>query len=400
VKRWKKTQPVQILFSLGLGTAVSLMGDATLYAVLPTHTAQAGISLGAVGILLGVNRAVRVFLNGPVGLLYDRLPRRRLLVPALFLGALSTAIYAATRGFWPLLVGRALWGLAWSGIWVGGATVIMDVTTASNRGRWTGVYQMWFFAGAGLGAFAGGLLTDSVGYATTMWISAALTALAALPALFFLPETRGVREGDPAPCDETVRAATRLKGSLWVAVTLQGINRFAVAGVVSATLGLLVERRFPAAQLGLGVATLTGALIAGRTLFSMATPPLVGWLSDRIGDRWKVSAGGLALGAASMVLLTQASLLALLTGALVGAASSSSIQAMATTLTGDLARRGQRGRAIGLLHTSGDVGSALGPPAAYALLPLAGLQGVYLLCAVALAAGLVLALWSACRGRS
>lgn len=80
--------------------------------MLPTHTAQAGITLSSVGFLLGVNRAVRILLNGPIGLACDRWPRRRLFVPAVFIGALSTAVYAATHGFWPLLTGRLLWGLA------------------------------------------------------------------------------------------------------------------------------------------------------------------------------------------------------------------------------------------------------------------------------------------------
>ena len=148
--------PGKVLFPLALGTALSLVGDTTLYAVLPTHTAEAGIALGSVGIILSANRVVRVFLSGPAGLVYDRYPRRRLFVPALFVGALSTAVYAATRGFWPFLAGRLLWGLAWSGIWVGGATVILDVTTVRDRGRWTGLYQIWYFLGAGLGAFAAG----------------------------------------------------------------------------------------------------------------------------------------------------------------------------------------------------------------------------------------------------
>jgi len=43
------------------------------------------------------------------------------------------------------------------------------------------------------------------------------------------------------------------------------------------------------------------------------------------------------------------------------------------------------------LHTAGDLGSAIGPPAAYALMTWIGLRGVYLLCAVLFAAGLALA---------
>ena len=70
-------RPRTVLFPLGVGTALSLMGDGTLYTVLPTHTAEAGIALTSVGIILSVNRLVRLFLNGPAGLAYDRWPRRR-----------------------------------------------------------------------------------------------------------------------------------------------------------------------------------------------------------------------------------------------------------------------------------------------------------------------------------
>ena len=142
---------------LGLEKAIV---DQAVYENSVRQFGDAGIVLASVGVLLGANRAVRILLNGPAGLAYDRCPRRWLFVPALFVGALSTAIYALARSFWPLLIGRLLWGLAWSGIWVGGATVILDVTTDLDRGRWTGLYQTWFFFGGAAGAFVGGLLTD------------------------------------------------------------------------------------------------------------------------------------------------------------------------------------------------------------------------------------------------
>jgi len=382
--------PRKVLFPLGLGTALSLMGDGTLYTVLPTHTAEAGIALSSVGIILGVNRAVRLFLNGPAGLAYDRWPRRRLFVPALFIGALPTAVYAATRGFWPLLVGRLLWGLAWSGIWVGGATIIMDVTTAQDRGRWTGLYQTWFFLGAALSALAGGLLTDWLGYGATMWFGAAVTALGGVVALILLPETRGARPDLDDPSVEEIKPQLRANRGLWVVTSLQGINRFVIAGVFAATMGLLVRDWLSSAGLGLGVATLTGLLMSGRTLLSIAAAPLAGTASDRLGSRWGVVAWGLAIGVVSMALVAWGEPLAILAGVSLGAVASGSVQALVTALTGDLVSQAQRGRAIGLLHTAGDLGSAIGPPAAYALMLWIGLRGVYLLCAGLFAVGLAL----------
>ena len=119
---------MRVLFAIGIGTCTSLLGDASLYTVLPTETAAVGVVLANVGILLSANRFVRLVLNGPLGMLYDRWPRRPLFLAALFLGALSTALYAYAQGLWPLLFARMLWGLAWAGIWVGGNTILMDVT--------------------------------------------------------------------------------------------------------------------------------------------------------------------------------------------------------------------------------------------------------------------------------
>jgi MFS family permease len=400
--------PSRVLFPLGLGTALSLMGDASLYTVLPTHTAEAGIAMVQVGIILSINRLVRVFLNGPMGAAYDRSLRRGLFVGALFLGAVSTALYAATYGFWPLLVGRLLWGLAWAGIWVGGTTIILDVTTDQDRGRWTGLYQIWFFLGAALGAFVGGLLTDQIGYHAAMWAGAGVTAFGGLVALVLLPETRNVRtdttyEKSSKPIKDRYNvynpsnaAAWYQNPGLWVVAILQGINRFVYAGVVAATLALLVQEQISATDSRLtgpliGVATLTGTLMAGRTVLSVLAAPLSGMLSDKLGGRWPVTIVGLILGAISMLLLSDNSPVSILTGIALGAIAAGGVQTLVTALTGDLANKNQRGRAIGLLHTAGDIGSAAGPLIAYGLLLWIGLPGVYVLCGVLLVLGAIIA---------
>ena len=295
------------LFPLGLGTALSLMGDATLYAVLPTHTAEAGIPLASVGILLGVNRAVRLLTNGPAGLAYDRWPRRWLFVPALFVGALSTALYAATRGFWPLLAGRLLWGLAWSGIWVGGATVILDVTTgqgprASDRAVPNLVLPGRRVRRSGRrGAHRPGRLhrydvdrrrPDGAGR----------------------PGSLDLAAGDARDAPDTTSAlrpignGPRLLANrrLWLAASLQAVNRFVTAGVLWRPWGCWCRIGLRSAGALLGVATLTGLLLAGRTSLSMLAAPSSGIASDRLGSRWRVCAWTLAIGAAGMALVDPA----------------------------------------------------------------------------------------------
>jgi MFS family permease len=394
----------RVLLPIGLGTALSLMGDTALYAVLPTHTSAAGISLVSVGVILSANRWIRLITNGTAGVAYDRWPHRWFFVMAMFLGALSTALYAGTQGFWPLLAARLLWGLAWSGIWVGGNTIILDVTTAGDRGRWTGLYQFAFYLGSTLGFPAGGLLTDWLGYHRALSVAAGVTFLGALIALFFLPETRrlkdeGRRQKEEVPSSPLVRPPSTFEGertprrdSLASATLLYSANRFVAAGVISATLGLLIQQRWGEVRLAggapIGVATLTGALLGLSTLISMFAAPLAGHWSDRIQNRWRVAAGGLIPGVLGLGLLAVGHPAVILLGVPLSAIAAGSNQSLATALLGDFTAGARRGRALGWMHTFGDLSSAIAPPLAYWILPWIGLPGIYLACA-----GLLAGMW-------
>ncbi len=398
IPHWRVVLPV------GLGTGLSLAGDSSLYTVLPTHLAEAGVTLAAVGVILSANRFIRLALNGPAGWLYDRSSRRWIFVLSLFIGALSTAIYALTRGFVPLLAGRLLWGLAWAGIWVGGNTMMFDISTASNRGRRVGVYQAAFFLGSAAGAISGGLLTDWLGYHGAMGVAAGLTLLGALFAAFTLPETRTQKlpvpiVSDPSQAGKASKPVHSQRSDsieLVAALGLLGLNRLALAGVLPATLGLFlldrVGERIVLAGQTFGVASLTGFGLGASTLLAMSTVPLVGALSDRAASRWQVVAGGLLPGALGFVFLATGSPWGLLAGLLLTAVSSGSNASLSTTLVGDLSPEGRASRRLGLLFTVGDFASAIGPPLAIALIPLIGLNQIYILVAALFALMVLLSL--------
>ncbi len=377
-----------------IGTCLALLGDATLYAVLPTHTRDVGVTVASVGILLSANRFIRLALNGPAGLIYERWRRRPLFIASLLLGALSTAIYVLAQGFWLLLAGRLLWGVAWSGIWVGGNTIVLDVTGDADRGRWVGLYTLFFFLGAASGSLLGGLLTDGLGYHGAMAVNAALTLAGALVAWHWLPETRGRRAqaGSPeaAPVD-----GPRRRGEFASALTLLAAHRLAVAGILSSTLGIYllatVGEQLRVGSLTVGVATLTGLALGSNTLIAMVCAPLIGRLSDQMGSRWRTASVGLAPGVAGFGLLAASLPMAPLLGVPLIAVTSGSSQGLATTLIGDLGSRGQS-RRLGVLFTVGDLASAVGPPLAYGLMPHLGIRSIYLMVA-GLLVGVLVLMW-------
>jgi len=290
----------RILVPLGLGLILSLTGDATLYNVLPDPdiAAQAGVTLAMVGVLLGLNRLVRVVFNGLAGILYDRMPRRGLLIASLAVGAVSTMFYAAGRGALPMLAGRALWGLAWSGIWVGCNTVALDISDDRNRGRVSGQLQMWFLLGVALSSLAGGRFTDVFGYRSGLWISSALTLLGVVIWIVFLPETRPAEGISGEEESKEGVAPLPWKPILAAAVPTFAL-RFVFAGVIYSTtilwLSQFIDGGISVSRFFIPLATLTGGFSAGRVLVSMTGAPAAGRLSDSSDRRWPVMAGIMVL---------------------------------------------------------------------------------------------------------
>jgi MFS family permease len=399
---------------LGLAVCLSLFGDLTLYAVLVTQLDVVGLSLSAVGVMLGVNRLVRVPGNPLAGLLFDRWGRRPLFLLGMLVGVLSIVGSALLRTFWPFLITRVAWGIAWTLINVGGLTMVLDVSAPTNRGRLTGLYNTWMLAGLALGPLVGGFLVDRVGFRVGLLACAAIMALGLAVALAALPETAPsiVKDRDNAKDAQPARHGLSLpfsRGSVSVRRRLRAvlppghplilvaglylITQLAGEGVVLSTVSLLLQQRFgPRVALGglvLGVASASGLLLGLRSLLASAVGPLAGHLSDARSGRWPVVVASLVVGAAGFGLLFRAtSLWAIASGVLLSAVSGGAGLATLAALVGDLAPPGREGTAMGAYAAAGDVGSMAGPFLAFALASAVGLQWVYLLCVLAFLAGL------------
>ncbi len=384
-------QPItsnRVLTPLGFGLALSLLGDATLYAVLPSpiFASQAGISIVMVGWVLGLNRLVRILFNGPAGYLYDRFPRRPIMLSAMFIGSLSTALYAASSDAVGMLIGRVLWGLAWSGLWIGANTMALDISHDHNRGKVNGRLQMWFYISVAISSLLGGLFTDLFSYHGGLWVSSGLTFLGFLLWLRFLPETK-----PSSPPVEKPKTTPLTKGFPWF-VTLSCalpyfVMHFIFSGVLAATTILWLSQFIPASGFRLNgwavpLASLSGIFIALRVLVSVFSAPQIGRVSDFIGKRWLVLVVILLVfGGGGLWLLSLPVFGLSIIGAFMAAVSGGSIPTLVPAIVGDQVSFQQRSRVLGLIFTAGDLGSALGPPIALGLIPVFGLGAIYAWCA-------------------
>jgi MFS family permease len=397
-------QQVRLLLPLGLGMALSLTGDSTLYAVLPTQVDEVGVPLAAVGVLLGANRLIRIPGNLLAGALNDRLGRRRLFLIGLSLGIVSTASYSLARGFWPLLAGRLLWGSAWALINVGGYTMVVDCSTAADRGRMTGFYQLAFMVGLAISPLLGGTLTDALGFRRALLVCAAVSGVGLIAALVGLPETRSRapgrgRDGGVGLRRQFVALISALRGldrEILRADYVYLVTLFVSSGVMMSTVSLyvqeLVDSEISVAGMVVGVASLSGIMLTLRALLGMLAGPMAGAVSDWSRNRWWVVRGGILLGVVGFLTLALSpGLWAVPLGVALVALSSGALAAVVGALVGDLAAGGRHGLVMGGLATAGDVGSATGPLLAYLLITVWDLQWVYVLCAAVLASGLIAA---------
>ena len=398
----------RVLIPLGIAICLSLFGDLSLYAVLAGQADVVGLSLAAVGIMLGVNRLIRIPLNPLAGAFFDRFGRRRLFLLGMAIGTLSVAGFGIARGFWPFLLTRLGWGVAWTLINVGGMTMVLDISTPTDRGRLVGTYSIFGLLGLALGPLVGGALVDTLGFQPAMFICAGLVFLGLLVVAFALPETVRREGSGPAagatqphvprsPRDWLRRVRYGILGNRQLRTTfsLYMITKLAGEGIVLSTVSLLLQQRFGGVislgTLSLGVATVSGLILGLRSLLAGITGPVAGHLSDGRRGRGPIILASLALGMISFTLLAFAyTLPAIVLGVALSSVSGGAAIASLAAQIGDHTRPGQEGTVMGAYATAGDIGSTAGPFLAFTLVSLTGLRWVYLICSLAFIGGLAL----------
>lgn len=302
-----KSEAEKSVTVLALVTAICLFGDAMLYIVLPMHWESFGLtSLWEVGVLLSVNRLIRLPLNPIVGWLYNRIHKRSGILIAVSLTIVTTLSYGIFNGFWLLLVTRCLWGVAWAFLRLGGFLTILEVSTKENRGFLIGKYNGIWGLGGLVGMLAGGLLADIIGVDVVSFVFA-FCALLCIPAVIhFIPENPTVNKG--AQTNQRLFKDIKELKSI-IPVMLTGMIIYMVFfGALMSTLSLMIQEMYAANLtifgITIGVATLTGIIQATRWGWEPILAPKVGRISDGKTGRTPLLITALLLGAGLFFILT------------------------------------------------------------------------------------------------
>ncbi|WP_430789658.1 MFS transporter [Virgibacillus flavescens] len=154
----------KVIKIIAVVTALSLLGDSMLYIALPLYWKQVGLdSLWQVGILLSINRFIRLPVNPVVGWIYKKISLKTGLLIAVTIGAVTTLGYGIFSGFIAWVMLRALWGIAWSFFRIGGLSSVAYYADEKHLGKAMGTYNGIYRLGSLFGLLLGGLFVPVIG---------------------------------------------------------------------------------------------------------------------------------------------------------------------------------------------------------------------------------------------
>ena len=338
--------------------AASLLGDTLLYTVLPVSASHLGIARPTVGVILSLNRWVRLLTNPLGARLYERFGAGTLLVVAILIGSLSTALYAVPAYLAVFFAGRLLWGFSYSLLRLGSFLAAID-TAPGHAGRMIGntraIWGVGYFAGAIYAPFA----VEAVGWTWACLGAAALSLVAGIgPAAIAASWRRGLRFVEA----ETLRASV-WEPRLLALFATAAIQLALYAGILVAAGGFRIDELFgdgaPLFAVVVPATFVAAAFALTQRIAQVVWTPVAGRLSDRSAQ--------LAFGVSTAISVLSIAALALrldpTTFVLLGASAFTSGVTATIAVELVVARRSlphDRARILAALHTWQDFGAAAG----------------------------------------
>jgi MFS transporter, DHA1 family, multidrug resistance protein len=321
--------------------------------VLPLYARDLGAGPEFIGLVAGASTLTGVLLKLPAGAISDAIGRRAVLLTAAAVFAFTPFAYPLVPSLGALLLLRFVHGSATALFGPTAAASLSDLAPADQRGRWLGTYSAIQGGGQAAGPVIAGLVLASSGYATTFFAAGAIGILAWLLIWAGVPRAPAPTAGSRAAVVAAVRHVLADRRILLTSLAQAG--QFVLHGLTSAFLPIYAVER-----IGLG-ASEVGLLFGAQMLTTIASRPVFGRLSDRVGRRPMIVIG-LATSAIAVWLLPLAATFAalLMFAAIYGGGLAVTTSSTAALIT-DLTDRSRYGAAHGLFGTIFDVGDALGP---------------------------------------
>ena len=272
-----------------LSTLLAPLGVPLISPTLPVVRDVFAVSDAQASLLVSAYFVVGIGLSPFIGIVADRVGRRRVLVTSLFVFGLTGGALAFAPTFEALLALRAVQGTAAAGIFITTVTLVGDAFEGVRRNAVLGVNAAVLSIGAAIFPLVGGLLVEIA------WNAPFLAYLLALPVGLFALRTL---EEPTRPEDRPARSLGYLREAAGVladsGVTGLYALTFAIElllfGAILTALPFLLRDAY-----GL-VPLLIGGVITAAEIVSAATAAANGRLARRVSNADLVTVGFVCVG--------------------------------------------------------------------------------------------------------
>ncbi len=370
-------------WQFALFTGITLLVGMTIGVERVALPPLAEHTFGVVSILYTVSfvaafGAVKAVMNLVAGRLSDRLGRKLLLLIGWGFALPYALLIIFAQAWWWVVAANLFLGVNQGLTWSMSVTAKVDLVGPAGRGLAVGLDESAGYVGTGLGGLAAGLLVASYGLRPAPYLLAVgVVAVGALVTFGPARETLPWARAEANRHTHTDQDATPGVGQLARYMSWHDRSMLAVcqAGMVNKFADSLVIGFFPLYFLHHGLSVANVGVLVGvyAWVWGLGQVP-TGWLADRVGRRWPITAGTFLIGAGIAVIASGHALTVWYLGAIVMGAGMALAYPNLITAVADSAHPAWRGGALGVYRLWRDSGYALGPLVLGAIAALAGIS--------------------------
>lgn len=332
------------------------MGMTLASSFLPILAEDLDPSGSLVGLTVSAWFLSRIFIELPVGIISDRIGRRKLLIIGVGLSAFGAFLCAQAKIIYILIIGRAVWGLGTALYFMNNTALIIDLFDPKVRSKTLGTFNGIEFIGSFVGAPFGAFLAGFMNYTNVFYLTLALTLVSlaiALTSRSLRAVGTNLKTGAYPPMGQTFLSLRNWGISLICATTF--FRMLVMQGIFATVFELYLNQEllFPLEYIGI--------IMSLRTAGHIVATLSLGFLSNKLGIRY-IPIVGFLIDAGCLFTFTSISSLEMFLGAgFFGGFGEGLVFTSLIVLLSEIAHPSAMGSSIGLYRTFMDLGGFTGP---------------------------------------
>lgn len=339
----------------------SALAGGFLAPVLPLYLSSLGASPSEVGFLFTAFAITFAVFEATWGWISEHLAARTILSLRMLGAAGAILLFTQTTSLWALYAIQLVRGAIESAVWPVGRAMVATAIPPQQRGAAMGLITTAVWGSMSVGALAGGVLADFVGYNSVFLLSAGILLAGAVLVLARIrraaPSTPSL--GSPKPPAIPLEPPQALSRK-------EIYGRFAILGIIAFTvfMGRSSQNAFTplfGRDVAGSEATDIGVLFLVSGLASVATLIPTGYLSDRQGRKGFIVWGVLISGLALIGFAQSTGFWWLLLFMAAGAVGRGMVNPAILAMVSELSPPRIQGRMMGLFGACEDLGLVVGP---------------------------------------